>query len=121
MEHSYELLVDTLSVYPECLKVSRGHATITPIDLAMMVLLVFEFHEKLPALRLTDALGALRMTARKETKDLIWNAEHMGYYLVFLDSLERLGEAAIKSGSGKDTPIVMGVDPPPKRQRTCGT
>ncbi|KAH9054858.1 hypothetical protein EDB87DRAFT_1644608 [Lactarius vividus] len=101
VQHSYKLLIDTLSAYPECLKVSRGPATIAPIDLVMMVLLVFEFHDKLSSSRLADALHALRMAARKETKDLMWKGEHMGYYLVFLDRLERLGEAA-----------------PPKRQRT---
>ena len=121
MQHSYKLLVDTLSAYPECLKVSRGPATIAPIDLVMMVLLVFEFHEKLPASQLADALRALRMAARKETKDLMWKAEHMGYYLVFLDRLVWFGEAALNSGSGKDTPVAMDVDPPPKRQRTGGT
>ena len=71
VQHSYKLLVDTLSAYPECLKVSRGPATIAPIGLVMMVLLVFEFHEKLPAPRLADALRALRMAAGKETKDLV--------------------------------------------------
>ena len=50
-----KLLVDTLSAYPECLKVSRGPATIAPIDLVMMVLLVFGFHEKLPAPRFAAA------------------------------------------------------------------
>ncbi len=34
------LLIDTLSAYPECLKVSRGPATIATIDLVMMILLV---------------------------------------------------------------------------------
>ena len=123
VQHSYKLLVDTLSSYPECLKVSRGPATIAPIDLVMMVLLVFEFHEKLPASQLADALRALRMAARKETKDLMWKAEaeHMGYYLVFLDRLVWFGEAALNPGSGKDTPVAMDVDPPPKRQRTGGT
>ena len=121
VQHSYKLLIDTIVAYPECLKVTRGPATIAPIDLVMMVLLVFEFHEKLPAPRLADALRALRMAARKETKDLMWKTEHMGFYLVFLDRLERLGEAALNSGSGKDAPVAMDVDPPPKRQRTGGT
>ena len=127
VKNSYKLLVDTLSSYPECLKVTRGPATIAPIDLVMMVLLVFEFHEKLPASRLADALHALRMAARRETKDLMWKGEHMGYYLVFLDRLERLGEAAMNSGGGKDAmdvdPPPKHVDPPPppKRQRTGGT
>ncbi|KAF8263209.1 hypothetical protein EI94DRAFT_609661 [Lactarius quietus] len=102
VQHSYKMLIDTLSAYPECLKVTRGPTTIAPIDLVMMVLLVFEFHEKLPPPRLADALQALRMAARKETKDLMWKGEHMGYYLVFLDRLERLGEAALNSGVGKD-------------------
>src|SRR6266404_1141022 len=70
VHHSYKLLVDTISKYPECLKVTRGPATIAPIDLVVMVLLVFEFHEKLPTSCLADALHALRMSARKETKDL---------------------------------------------------
>ncbi|KAH9019891.1 hypothetical protein EDB85DRAFT_2196018 [Lactarius pseudohatsudake] len=77
---------------PRCLtqqrlKVSRGPATIVPIDLAMMVLLVFEFHEKL------------------ETKDLMWKGEHMGYYLIFFDHLERLGEASPNTGGGKDAQL----------------
>ncbi|KAH8995990.1 hypothetical protein EDB92DRAFT_2112744 [Lactarius akahatsu] len=116
VQHSYKLLIDTLSAYPDCLKVSRGPATIAPIDLVMMVLLVFEFHEKLSPSRLADALHALRMAARRETKDLMWKGEHMSYYLVFLDRLERLGEAAMNTGGGKDAQ--MDVDPPPKRQRT---
>ncbi|KAH9033790.1 hypothetical protein EDB85DRAFT_1052514 [Lactarius pseudohatsudake] len=37
-QHSYKLLIDTLSEYSECLKVSHGPATIAPIDLVMMVL-----------------------------------------------------------------------------------
>ena len=45
----------------------------------------------------------------------------MGYYPVFLDRLERLVEAALNSGSGKDTPVAMDVDRPPKRQRTGST
>ncbi|KAI9452686.1 hypothetical protein BJY52DRAFT_1291929 [Lactarius psammicola] len=118
VQHSYKLLIDTLSAHPECLKVSRGPATIAPIDLVMMIVLVFEFHEKLPASRLADALHALRMAARRETKDLMWKSEHMGYYLAFLDRLERLGEAALSSGGSKDAQVVMDVDPPPKRQRT---
>ena len=116
VQHSYKLLVDTISAYPDCLKVTRGPATIAPIDLVMMALLVFEFHEKLSPSRLADALHGLRMAARKETKDLMWKGEHMGYYLVFLDRLERQGEAALK-----DSPVAMDVDPPPKRQRTGGT
>ncbi|KAH9062537.1 hypothetical protein EDB83DRAFT_2552030 [Lactarius deliciosus] len=118
VHHSYKLLIDTLSAYPDCLKVSRGPATIAPIDLVMMVLLVFEFHEKLSSSRLADALHALRMAARRETKDLMWKGEHMSYYLVFLDRLERLGEAAMNTGGGKDAQVAMDVDPPPKRQRT---
>ncbi|KAH9033794.1 hypothetical protein EDB85DRAFT_2144749 [Lactarius pseudohatsudake] len=116
VQHSYKMLIDTLSAYPDCLKVSRGPATIAPIDLVMMVLLVFEFHEKLSPSRLADALHALRMAARRETKDLMWKGEHMSYYLVFLDHLYRLGEAAMNTGGGKDAQ--MDVDPPPKRQRT---
>ena len=116
-----KLLVDMLSAYPECLKVTRGPATIAPIDLVMMVLLVFEFHEKLPAPRLADTPHALHMAVRKETKDLMWKTEHTGFYLVFLDRLERLGEAALNSGSGKDAPVAMYVDQPPKQQRTGGT
>jgi len=118
VKHSYKLLVDTISKHPECLKVSRGPATIAPIDLVMMALLVYEFHEKLPASRLADALHSLRMAARRETKDLMWKSEHLGYYLVFLDRLERLGEAALNPGGGKDAQVAMDVDPPPKRQRT---
>ena len=83
--------------------------------------MIFEFHEKLPAPRLADALHALRMAARKETKGLMWRTEHIDFYLVFLDRLERRGDAALNSGSGKDTPVAMDVDPPPRRQRTGGT
>jgi len=121
VQHTYKLLVDTLVAYPDCLKVSRGPATIAPIDLVMMILLVFEFQEKLSASRLADALHALRMAARNETKDLMWKSEHMGYYLVFLDRLEKSHEAALGPSSAKDTPIPMDVDPPAKRQRTSGT
>ena len=109
VQHSYKLLVDTLSAYPECVIVSRGPATIASVDPVTMVL-VFEFHETLPASRLADAL---RMAARKETKDLMWKTEHMGFYLVFLDHLERLDEAALNSRSGKNAPIAMDADPPP--------
>ncbi|KAI0289070.1 hypothetical protein BC826DRAFT_640390 [Russula brevipes] len=117
VQHAFKLLVDTLAVYPECLKVTRGPATIAPIDLVMMVLLVFEYGEKLSAPRLADALHGLRMAARKETKDLMWKSEHMSHYLGFFDRLERLGEAALAPGS-EDTPVSMDVDPPAKRQRT---
>ena len=41
IQHSYKLFVDILSAYLECLKVSRGPATIAPIDLVMMIDLVF--------------------------------------------------------------------------------
>ena len=98
-----------------------GPATIAPIDLVMMTLLVFEFHEKLLPPRLADALHALRMAARKETKDLLWKCEHMGYYLVFLDRLKRPGEVALNSGVGKDAEVAVDVSPPPKRQWTGGT
>lgn len=121
VKYSYKLLIDTLSAYPECLKVTRGPSTIAPIDLVMMVLLVFEFHTKLSTSRLADALRGLRMAARTETKDLMWKSEHMGYYLVFLDRLERLGEGALNPGGGKDAQVAMEFDPPPKRQRTGGT
>jgi hypothetical protein len=118
IQHTYKLLVDTVVAHPNCLKVTRGPATIAPIDLVMMVLLVFEFQEKLSGSRLADALHALRMAARKETKDLMWKSEHMGHYLVFLDRLERLGEGAL--GLSSDAPVAMDVDPPAKRQRTGG-
>ncbi|KAH9159339.1 hypothetical protein EDB89DRAFT_2050944, partial [Lactarius sanguifluus] len=99
------------------LRVARP-ATIAPIDLVMVVLLVFDFHEKLSSSRLADALHAPRMAVCRETKDLMWKGEHMSYYLVFLDRLERLGEAAMNTGDGKDAQVAMDVDPPPKRQRT---
>jgi hypothetical protein len=122
IQHTYKLLVDTLVAHPDCLKVSRGPTTIAPIDLVMMVLLVFEFQEKLSASRLADALHALRMAARKETKDLMWKSEHMGHYVVFLDRLESLGEGALgpSSATANDAPVVMDVDPPAKRQKTGG-
>ena len=122
IQHTYRLLVDTLVAHPNCLKVTRGPTTIAPIDLVMMVLLVFEFQEKLSASRLADALHALRMAARKETKDLMWKSEHMGHYVVFLDRLERLGEGALgpSGAAADDAPVVMDVEPPPKRQRTGG-
>ena len=80
MQDSYKLLIDTLSGYPECLKVSRRPAMIAPLN-PMMTLLVLEFREKLSPPRLTDALHALWMAARKKTKDLMWKGEHMGYYV----------------------------------------
>ncbi|KAI0292356.1 hypothetical protein B0F90DRAFT_1770838 [Multifurca ochricompacta] len=118
VQHTYQLLVDTLSAHPDCLQVAHGPATIAPIDLVMMVLLVFEFHEKLPAIRLPDALHALRMAARNETKDLMWKTEHLGYYVVFLERLERLGEAVLNTSSDLSAQVLMDVDPPAKRQRT---
>jgi hypothetical protein len=120
MQLTYKLLVDTLKAHPQCLKVTRGPATIAPIDLVMMVLLAFEFQDKLSASRLADALHALRMAARDKTKDLMWKSEHMGHYLIFLDRLERLGEAALSPSNAKDSPVPMDVDPPAKRQRTGG-
>jgi hypothetical protein len=120
VHNTYKLLLDTLSVYPECLKVTRGPATIAPIDLVMMVLLVFEFQDKLSRTHLADALRALRMSARKETKDLMWKSEHMGYYLVFLDRLERLGEGALGPNGTRDDQVPMHIDPPAKRQRMDG-
>jgi hypothetical protein len=122
VQHTYKVLVDTIVAHPNCLKVTRGPATIAPIDLVMMVLLIFEFQEKLSGSRLADALRALRMAARKETKDLMWKSEHMGHYLVFLDRLERLGEGALGSSGAiaNDAPAAMDVDPPAKRQRTGG-
>ncbi|KAI0246808.1 hypothetical protein BJV78DRAFT_1286041 [Lactifluus subvellereus] len=104
--------------YPDCLKVTRGPATIAPIDLVMMVLLVFEFQDKLSASRVADALRALRISARKESKDLMWKSEHIGHDVVFLDHLERLGEAVPGSSSAQDAHVPMDVDPPAKRQRT---
>jgi hypothetical protein len=83
----------------------------------MMVLLVFEFREKLPAPRLADALHALRTAARKEMKALMWKGEHTEYSLVFLGRLERLCEAALNYGGWKDAPVAMDVNLPPKRQR----
>jgi hypothetical protein len=122
IQHTYRLLVDTLVAHPNCLKVTRGPATIAPIDLVMMVLLIFEFQEKLSGSRLADALHALRMAARKETKDLMWKSEHMNHYLVFLDRLEKLGESALGPSSAitNDAPVTMDIDPPAKRQRTGG-
>ena len=120
VQHTYKLLVDTLTTHPSCLKVTHGPATIAPIDLVMMVLLVFEFQDKLSASRLADALHALRMAARDKTKDLMWKSEHMGHYLVFLDRLEKLGEAALSPSNAKDAAVPMDVDPPAKRQRTGG-
>ena len=61
------------------------------------------------------------MVMCKETKDLMWKTKHMGFYLVFLDPLKRLGEATLNSWSGKDMNVTMDVDPPPKRPRTGGT
>ena len=111
MQHSYKLLIDTLSVHPECLKVSCRPTTIAPIDLMMMTLLVFEFDEKLSPPWLADTLHALQMAERKETKDLMWQGKHMDFYLVFLDRPERLGEATVNSGGRKDLEVVMDVDP----------
>ncbi|KAI0245524.1 hypothetical protein BJV78DRAFT_358061 [Lactifluus subvellereus] len=118
VQHTFKLLVDTLKAYSDCLKVTRGPATIAPVDLVMMVLLVFELQNKLSASRLADALRVLRMLTRKETKDLMWKSEHMGYYVVFFDHLERLGEAILGSSSVQDAQVPMDVDPPAKRQRT---
>jgi hypothetical protein len=123
VQHTYKLLVDTLAAYPDCLKVTRGPSTIAPIDLVMMVLLVFEFQDKLSVSRLADAIKALRMAARNETKDLMWKSEHMGYYLVFLGRLQEVGESTLAPSSAKDAsvPMDVDVDSPAKRQRTGGT
>jgi len=51
--------------------VTRSSAAIAPIDLVMTVLLVFEFQDKLEAWWLADALHALRIAARNETKNLM--------------------------------------------------
>ncbi|KAI9457244.1 hypothetical protein BJY52DRAFT_1187453 [Lactarius psammicola] len=58
----------------------------------------------LPATGLADALHALRTAARR---DLMCKSEHMGYYLVLPDRLERLGKAAQNSGGGKDARVAM--------------
>jgi hypothetical protein len=50
--------------------VTRSPATIKPIDLVIMALLVFEFQDKVEALSLADALYALSIAAHNETKDL---------------------------------------------------
>ena len=78
-------------------------------------LFVFEFHEKLPLPKLADVLHALRTVARKETKDLMWKGEHMGYYVVFLDRIEQPAEVALKL-FGKEAEVAMDFEPPPKRQ-----
>ena len=113
VQHLYELLIDTLSAYLECLKVSCRPATIALIDLVMMTLLVFEFDKKLSPPWLADALHALWMAEHKETKDLMWQGKHMGFYLVFLNRLKRLGEVAVNSRGRKDLEVVMDVDPLP--------
>jgi hypothetical protein len=51
-----------------------------------------KFQDKLSVSRLADALRALRMSARKETKGLMCKSEHVGYYVVSLDHLKRLSE-----------------------------
>ncbi len=67
--------------------------------LLLVVLLVFKFHEKLPASRLADAARASHGSAQ-ETKDLMRKSEHMGFYLAFLDAW---------------------IGTPPMRQRIRGT
>ena len=113
VQHSYKLLIDALSAYLECLKVSRRPATIAPINLVMMTLLVFEFHEKLSPPWLADVLHTLQMAEHKETKDLMWQGKHMGFYLVFLDRPKQLGKVAVNSRGRKDLEVVMDVNPPP--------
>jgi hypothetical protein len=51
MRHIYKLVLDTLTAYSDCLKVSRGPATIAPIDPVMKVLFLFQFQEKLSVSR----------------------------------------------------------------------
>ena len=80
----------------------------------------FRVQDKFSASRLADALHALCVAACKETKDLMWKSEHMGFYLVFLDCLERLGEEASGPSNNNDGSVAMDVDPPAKRQRTEG-
>jgi hypothetical protein len=50
----------------------------------------------------------------------MWKSEHMSFYLVFLDRLERLGEGALGPSSGNDGLASMDVGPPAKQQRTDG-
>jgi len=117
---TYKLLVDMLTMHPNCLKaVTHGPAAIAPIDLVMMVLLVFEFQDKLLASHLADVLHALRMEARDKTKDLVWKSKHMGYYLVFLDRLERLGGAGFPSSGRVKVPRVRLPSYPCWRPRPC--
>ncbi|KAI0245517.1 hypothetical protein BJV78DRAFT_1365328 [Lactifluus subvellereus] len=106
------------SIRSKHIRVSRGPATIAPIDLVMMVLLVFGFQDKLSASWVADALRALRMSARKETNDLMCKSEYMGYYVVFLGHLERMGEAVLGSSSAQDAQVPMDINPLAKRQRT---
>ncbi|KAH9033792.1 hypothetical protein EDB85DRAFT_2144747 [Lactarius pseudohatsudake] len=91
MRQPYKLHIDTLSAYTECLKVSHRSRGSTS--------------------RAAD--GGAQGDEGPE-----WKGEHMSYYLVFLDRLERLGEAALNTGGGKDAQVAMDVDPSPKRQRT---
>jgi hypothetical protein len=67
-QHAYGLLLDTLTAYPNCLKVSRGTSTVETINPVMAVLLVFEFRDKLSVSRLADSLQDIRIPARKATK-----------------------------------------------------
>ncbi|KAI0247544.1 hypothetical protein BJV78DRAFT_1285460 [Lactifluus subvellereus] len=117
VQHTCKPLIDTLKAYPDCHKVSRGPVVIAPIDLVMMVLLVFGFQDKLSASPVADALCALRMSARKEKRFGVEVRTH-GLLCRLLDYLEWLGEAVLGSSSGKDTHVPMDVDSPVKRQRT---
>jgi len=117
---TYKLLVDTLTTHLNCLKaVTHSPTAIAPINLVMMVLLVFEFQDKLLASHLADALHALCTEARDKTKDLVWKSKHMGYYLVFLDQLERLGGAGfLSSGQVKVLRVRLPLHPC-RRPRLC--
>lgn len=69
VQKSYKLFVDTISTFSECLKVTRGPATIAPIDLVTMALPMFDFHVKLSPTSLADALRGLRTASSGKARD----------------------------------------------------
>jgi hypothetical protein len=82
--------------------------------------IVFEFQDKLSVSLLADALRALRMSAREESKGPDEEARTLGLLVLFLDHLERFGEEAMVSNCANNAEVSMDVDTPAKLQRTCG-
>jgi hypothetical protein len=81
-------------------------ATVVPIDLVMVLLLVFEFQDKLSVSRLADALRAPRMSALEETKRSDEEARIHRLLVMYLVCLK----AALVSNGANNAKVSMDVD-----------